>query len=53
MPWVALSVFVKRVRALDNEDPDLNNYVLWREIKRQVRILREMMGEGDDVDSKQ
>ena len=53
MPWIELSTFVKRVRALDNEDPDLNNYVLWREIKRQVRILREMMGEGDDADSKQ
>jgi AAA+ superfamily predicted ATPase len=52
MPWIELSQFFKRVRALDNEDPDLNNYVLWREIKRQVRILREMMGEGDDADSK-
>ena len=33
--------FVWSVRQLDDEDPDLDNYILWREVKKQVRILRE------------
>lgn len=30
-----------RVEACTVEDADLDNYVLWREIKKQVKILRE------------
>lgn len=33
--------WVWTVRQTDDEDPDLDDYVLWREIKKQVRILRE------------
>ncbi|KAK0927352.1 hypothetical protein LTR91_003840 [Friedmanniomyces endolithicus] len=37
--------WVSMVRRQDEEDPDLDNYVLWREIKKQVRILKEELGE--------
>lgn len=40
--------WVWTVRQADEEDPDLDNYVLWREIKKQVRILREGL-ENDRV----
>ncbi|TKA79136.1 hypothetical protein B0A55_02414 [Friedmanniomyces simplex] len=33
------------VRRLEGEDPDLEGYVLWREIRKQVRILKEELGE--------
>nr|POE77629.1 putative atpase yjob [Quercus suber] len=34
------------VQRTDNEDSDLDEYVLWREVKKQVRILREEFGDG-------
>lgn len=40
-----LSDWVFAVRSLDEEDPSLDGLVLWREIKKQVRILREEMAE--------
>ncbi|KAF1827891.1 P-loop containing nucleoside triphosphate hydrolase protein [Dissoconium aciculare CBS 342.82] len=49
--FTELYYFALRVRAVDNDDPDLDNYVLWREIKRQVRILKEMMGADDGTES--
>ncbi|KAK3720084.1 hypothetical protein LTR37_003907 [Vermiconidia calcicola] len=36
--------WVWAVRRVDEDDPDLDNNVLWREIKKQVRILREELG---------
>lgn len=44
-PFKGLFDWAWSVRQLDAEDPDLDNYVLWREIKKQVRILREEMGD--------
>ena len=35
--------FIQVVRSVDDEDPDLDGNILWREIKKQVRILREEM----------
>lgn len=40
-PFKGLYDFVWNVRQTDDEDPDLDNYILWREVKKQVRILRE------------
>ena len=40
-PFKGLYDFVWTVRQTDDEDPDLDNYLLWREVKKQVRILRE------------
>ncbi|KAK3117645.1 hypothetical protein LTR53_000773 [Teratosphaeriaceae sp. CCFEE 6253] len=37
--------WVWTVRRADEEDPDLDTYVLWREIKKQVRVLREELGD--------
>ncbi|KAK1055316.1 hypothetical protein LTR33_014166 [Friedmanniomyces endolithicus] len=37
--------WMSMVRRQDEEDPDLDCYVLWREIKKQVRILKEELGE--------
>lgn len=37
--WVSL------VRRVDEGDRDLDDYLLWRELKKQVRLLREEMGE--------
>lgn len=47
-PFKGLYDWVWTVRQSDDEDPDLDNYVLWREVKRQVRILREELDLGDD-----
>lgn len=44
-PFKGLYDLVWMVRQADEEDPDLDNYVLWRELKKQVRVLREEMGE--------
>lgn len=37
--WISL------VRSMDEGDRDLDDYVLWRELKKQVRLLREEMGD--------
>ena len=44
-PFKGLYDFVWDTRRIDEEDPDLDNYILWREIKKQVRILREELGD--------
>jgi transitional endoplasmic reticulum ATPase len=44
-PFKGLYDFIWLVKQADAEDPDLDNYVLWRAIKKQVRILREELGE--------
>lgn len=49
-PFRGLYDLVWMCKQLDEEDPDLDNNVLWREIKKQIRILREEM--GDDKDSR-
>lgn len=41
-----LGDWIWEIRRLDDEDKDLERYVLWREVKRQVRILREEL-EGE------
>lgn len=48
-PFKGLYDYVWLVRQMDEQDPDLDNNVLWREIKKQVRILREEMGEEKDA----
>ena len=40
-PFKGLFDWAWIVRRMDDNDKDLDNYVLWREIKKQVRILRE------------
>ena len=40
-PFKGLYDFVWLVRQTDDEDPELDKYRLWREVKKQVRILRE------------
>ncbi|KAK5123429.1 hypothetical protein LTR85_002861 [Meristemomyces frigidus] len=44
-PCKGLYDWVWTVKQADEEDPDLDNYVLWREIKKQVRLLKEELGE--------
>lgn len=44
-PFKGLFDWVWTVRQADEEDPDLDNYILWREIKKQVRLLREELGD--------
>lgn len=44
-PFKGLYDWCWEVRQQDEEDPDLDNYVLWREVKKQVRVLKEEMGE--------
>ena len=44
-PFKGLFDWVWTVRRLDEEDPDLDNYMLWRELKKQIRILREELGD--------
>ncbi|KAM3415998.1 hypothetical protein BST61_g9486 [Cercospora zeina] len=48
-PFKGLYDYVWLVRRMDEQDPDLDNNVLWREIKKQVRVLREEMGEEKGV----
>lgn len=45
-PFKGLYDLVWLVKQMDIDDPDLDDYVLWREIKKQVRILREEMGDS-------
>lgn len=40
-PFKGLFDWVWIVRRLEEEDPDLDNYILWRELKKTIRILRE------------
>jgi transitional endoplasmic reticulum ATPase len=40
-PFKGLFDWAWIVRQIDDDDKDLDNYVLWRVIKKQVRILRE------------
>ncbi|KAK4545509.1 hypothetical protein LTR36_002859 [Oleoguttula mirabilis] len=44
-PFKGLYDWVWAVKQADDEDPDLDNYVLWRELKKQVRLLKEELGE--------
>lgn len=44
-PFKGLFDWAWIVRQTDEGDGDLDSYVLWREIKKQVRILREELGE--------
>lgn len=37
--------WVSAVKRVDEGDRDLDDYVLWRELKKQVRLLREELGE--------
>lgn len=34
----------------DEDDQDLDQYVLWREIKKQIKILREDIDDSDDAE---
>lgn len=34
--------------SVSGEDPELDKLVLWVEIQKQVRILREGLGDGDE-----
>lgn len=47
-PFKGLFEYVWAVKRVDDEDPDLNEYVLWRELKKQIRVLREEMGDDKD-----
>lgn len=44
-PFKGLYDYVWLTRRLDEDNGDLDNYVLWRELKKQIRILREEMGD--------
>lgn len=44
-PFKGLYDYVWLTKQVDDDDKDLDNYVLWREIKKQVRILREELGD--------
>ncbi|KAK5135082.1 hypothetical protein LTR08_005607 [Meristemomyces frigidus] len=44
-PFKGLYDWMWTVRQADQEDPDLDNCALWREIKKQVRLLKEELGE--------
>lgn len=44
-PFKGLYDFVWTVRQAESEDGGLDDLVLWREMKKQVRILREEIGE--------
>jgi hypothetical protein len=48
-PFKGLFDYVWSVRRLEEDDDDLDKYILWREIKKQVRILREEMGDEKSV----
>ena len=43
-PFRGLYDWVWSVRQIDEEDPSLDDLVLWREIKKQVRMLKEELG---------
>ena len=44
-PFKGLFDWVWLVRQTDEKDPDLDDYVLWRELKKQIRLLREELNE--------
>lgn len=48
-PFKGLFEYVWAVKRVDDENPDLNDYVLWRELKKQIRILREEMDNEQSV----
>lgn len=49
-PFKGLFDWTWVVRQVDEDDKDLDNYVLWRELKKQIRILREELGqEGNNM----
>ncbi|EME48898.1 hypothetical protein DOTSEDRAFT_67831 [Dothistroma septosporum NZE10] len=48
-PFKGLYDYVWLAKQVEDGDSSLDNYVLWREIKKQVRILREEMGDEDSV----
>lgn len=43
-PFKGLFDWIWMVQRQEDEDPDLDNYILWREMKKQIRILKEEMG---------
>jgi SpoVK/Ycf46/Vps4 family AAA+-type ATPase len=47
-PFKGLYDYIWLCRRTDDDNPDLDDYVLWREIKKQVRLLREEMGDEKD-----
>lgn len=49
-PFRGLHAWVCVVRRVDEGERDLDDYLLWRELKKQVRLLRQEMGdEGNAV----
>ncbi|KAK4638129.1 hypothetical protein CLAFUR0_01823 [Fulvia fulva] len=48
-PFKGLYDYVWLAKQVDDGDSDLDDYVLWREIKKQVRILREEMGDDNSI----
>ncbi|WPG97659.1 Hypothetical protein R9X50_00043900 [Acrodontium crateriforme] len=46
--FIKMYDWIWMVRNADSKDPDLDNYILWRVVKKQVRILREEMGDDND-----
>lgn len=44
-PFKGLFEYVWAVKIADDEDPNLNDYPLWRQLKKQIRILREEMSD--------
>lgn len=40
-PFKGLFEYVWAVKVVDEEDPNLNDFPLWRQLKKQIRILRE------------
>lgn len=50
-PFKGLFDLVWAVRRLEEDDKDLDQYILWRELKKQVRLLREQIQDDKDVRS--
>ncbi|CZT15652.1 uncharacterized protein RCC_01489 [Ramularia collo-cygni] len=44
-PFKGLFEYVWSVKLMDDEDPSLNDFPLWRQLKKQIRILREEMSD--------
>lgn len=47
-PFKGLYDYVWLIRRMEEDDPDLEKNKLWIEIRKQVRILREEMGDDDE-----
>ncbi|EMF16323.1 P-loop containing nucleoside triphosphate hydrolase protein [Sphaerulina musiva SO2202] len=47
-PFKGLYDYVWLIRRVEEDDPDLEKNKLWIEIRKQVRILREEMGDDDE-----